>query len=62
MKLDYEGMVHCGQNVPFNHHMDFLFLELNIFFLEDLHRVGLVGIVFPSDQNHFGIGALAKDC
>lgn len=52
---DDKGMVYPNEDIPFYHYVNFLLLLLNIFFLEDLHRINFGIIIFPLNKDNFGI-------
>lgn len=56
---DDKGMVYPNEDIPFYHYVNFLLLLLNIFFLEDLHRINFGIIIFPLNKDNFGIWAFA---
>lgn len=59
-QLNDEGMIHSDKDVAFSHHMILLLPLLNVFLLEDLHRIGAISLLtLLLDQHHLGIRALA---
>ena len=59
-ELDDEGMVHADEDVALSHHVVLLLPLLNVFLLEDLHRVGAVGLLaLLLHQHHLRVRALA---